>query len=55
MEDNGPEYFAETRLNTSLGEMQRFIEFGIMGAAKTLVKRGSTRVLALNHKVESGM
>jgi hypothetical protein len=52
MEDSAPDNLAETRLKTSLGEMQRFIESGITGSAKTLVKRGAVRVVLLNHKVD---
>jgi hypothetical protein len=52
MEDGAPDDLALTRLKTSVAEMQRLIESGVTGSAKTLVKRGAARVVLLNHKVD---
>jgi hypothetical protein len=52
MEDGAPDDLALTRLKTSVAEMQRLIESGVTGSAKTLVKREAARVVLLNHKVD---
>ena len=44
MEDGAPQNLAETRLRTAVGEFQRNIETGLIGAGKTGVKRGSSKV-----------
>ena len=43
MEEGAQEHQAETRLRTSAGQLQYFIEEGT-GIRKTLVKRGSAKV-----------
>jgi hypothetical protein len=52
MEDRAPENLAETRLRTAVGEFQRIIETGVIGAG-TGVKHGSVRVevLAFDRRV----
>jgi len=43
MEDGAPENLAESRLETAVGEFQRIIETGVIGAG-TGVKHGSVKV-----------
>jgi hypothetical protein len=44
MEDWAAPNLAEARLRTSVGEFQRHLESGLIGAEKTGVKHGSAKV-----------
>ena len=44
MEEWAAPDLAETRLKTSVGEFQRHLETGLIGAGKTGIKHGSAKV-----------
>jgi hypothetical protein len=52
MEDGAPENLAKIRLETAIGEFQRIIETGVIGAG-TGIKHGSVKVeiLAVDRRV----
>jgi hypothetical protein len=51
MEDGAPENLAEIRLRTAVGEFQRIIETGVIGAGTGVKHDSLNEILALERRV----